>query len=89
VGILTGTIGGQLDAVTAERPGSVDRLSHQGRADADAAVVGVHVHGLDLGAETAASLQVTEHDELADPHHLVAELGHQHGTGAILDLVKG
>ena len=54
-----------------------------------APVVGVHVHRLDLGAEAATPMQVTEHDELADAHDLVPQLGHEHGTGAFVDLVEG
>jgi hypothetical protein len=52
-------------------------------------MVGVHVYGFDLGAQTAAPVKVTEHDELADPHHLVAQLGHEHGASAIFNLVQG
>ena len=30
-------------------------------------MIGVHVHGLDLGTQAAPRLQLSEHDELADP----------------------
>ena len=38
---------------------------------------GVHMHGLDLGAQAAATLKVAEDDQLAHTHDFVAHLGHQ------------
>jgi hypothetical protein len=38
-------------------------------------VIRVHVDRLDLGTEAAASLKVTEDDQLADTHDLTVELG--------------
>jgi hypothetical protein len=34
-------------------------------------------------------MDVTEHDELADAHDLVAELRHQYGPRALVDFVEG
>ena len=89
VGVLARPVGGQLHAVATEGPRLLDRLAHQRRADAGTSMLGLHVHGLDLGAEAAPPMDVTEHDELADAHDLVAELSHEHGSDALVDLVEG
>ena len=54
-----------------------------------AAVPGMHVHRLDLGAEAATPMEVTEHDELADADDLATQLGHEHGPDAFVDLAEG
>ena len=48
--------------------------------------VGMHVHRLDLGAETAPVLEVTEHDELADPDELTIQFRHQDAARPLGDL---
>jgi hypothetical protein len=89
MGIFSDPIGGQLDAVATERACTLDRLAHQRGTDAAASMLGLHVDGLDLGAETASPLEVTEHDELADAHDLTAELSHQDRAHALVDLAEG
>jgi hypothetical protein len=43
-----------------------------------ATVIRVHVDRLDFGTQPAACLEVPKDDELARPHHLAGQLGHQH-----------
>jgi hypothetical protein len=57
--------------------------------DAASALVRVHVHRLDLGAQATTPMQVPEDDELADPDDLVTQLRHQDGARAFGYLVQG
>ena len=51
-------------------------------------MIRVHVHRLDFGAQPAVGLQVPEDDELADPHHLAVQLGHQDRAATRFDVTQ-
>ena len=51
-------------------------------------MIRVHVHRLDFGAQPAVGLEVPEDDELADPHHLAVQLGHQDRAATRVDVTQ-
>src|SRR5271163_592098 len=66
--IGTHLIARQLNAVTTSLSDPIDREFEQLTADTLGPEIRVDVEGLDLGAQTALGLEVTEHDHLADTH---------------------
>jgi len=80
MGVGAGQIAGELYSVTPQMARPLDGHLHQDVADTVTPLVGVHVDGLDLGAERAVGLDVAEHNQLADANHASVPLGDQHPT---------
>jgi len=75
--IGTHLIARQLNAVTTSLSDPIDREFEQLTADTLGPEIRVDVEGLDLGAQTALGLEVTEHDHLADTHDQSAGVGYE------------
>ena len=88
MGIGARHVGGELDAVAAAGASTRHGLTEERRPDPLAAMIWVHVHRLDLGAEPAARLEVPEHEQLAQADHLTTELGDEHRPVSRLDLME-
>lgn len=70
-------VGRQLDPVATRISSDVDREGGQAVAYPMGTKVGMYMHGLQLGAQAAATLKVTEDDYLAHAHDFIVHLGHQ------------
>jgi hypothetical protein len=80
VGVGSLKIGGELDSIATGTPGDIDGGIEELRTNAPAAEVRIDVHGFNLRAETAPSLEVSEHHELAHPDDFAIQLGDEHIT---------
>ena len=89
MGFRSGVVRGELDPVAPELARPCDGGTRQETPDPLPPMPGMHVHRLNFGAQTSLRLQVSEDDELADPDHLVAHLGHEDTAGAGGNLVQG
>jgi hypothetical protein len=82
----SGLVRRELNPVTPALAGLVYGGAHQDGADTVSPLIGVHVHRLDLGTETAPVLEMAKDDELADSDDLITDVRHQHGAGPPDDL---
>ncbi len=77
VGVGSLDIRGELDAIATCLLGSVDSGIEELFTDALSTKVRMDVQGLHLRAKAAASLEMSEHDELAHPYDLAIKLSYE------------
>ena len=82
MGVSSLEIGGELDAIATGTLGGVDGGIEEPLTNAPSAEVRMDVHGFNFRAETAPSLEVTEHHELAHTDDLAIQLSYEDITAA-------